>query len=122
MIYLNIYHRDIGLSKSYLQGYFFFPWLEVQKVRGALENYKMKLEKRRVPSTHIEIIHEIYLTVKKKPIRKFFQLLKFFSGRRFCFSFLVNMISFMTMPSNLDHMEVLLASTIFQGSDWMQFW
>ena len=65
VIYLKINHRDIGLSKWSLQGHFHFHWLEIQQVREVLEKYKMKLEKRRVTSTDLEIFHEIYLTVKK---------------------------------------------------------
>ena len=32
VFYLNIYHRDIGLSKWYLEGYFLFHWLEIKQV------------------------------------------------------------------------------------------
>ena len=65
VIYLNIYHRDIGLSKWYLQGRFHFHWLELQQVQELLGKKQMKLEKRRVTSTDLKINHEIYLTVKK---------------------------------------------------------
>ena len=32
VVYLNIYQRDIGVSKWYLEGYFNFHWLEIQQV------------------------------------------------------------------------------------------
>ena len=32
VVYLNIYHRDIGLSKWYLEGYFLFHWLEIKQL------------------------------------------------------------------------------------------
>ena len=32
MVYLNIYQRDIGVRKWYLEGYFHFHWLEMQQV------------------------------------------------------------------------------------------
>ena len=32
VVYLNIYQRDIGVSKWYLEGYFQFHWLEIQQV------------------------------------------------------------------------------------------
>ena len=63
VIYLNICHRDIGLSKRYLQGPFHFNWLEIQQVREVFK--KMKLETGRVTSTDLEILHQTYLTVKK---------------------------------------------------------
>ena len=34
VVYLNIYHRDIGVSKWYLEGYFHFHWLEIRKQVG----------------------------------------------------------------------------------------
>ena len=37
MVYLNIYHRDIGLSKWYQQGYFRFHWLEIRQVQNVVE-------------------------------------------------------------------------------------
>ena len=43
--------------------YFYFHCFEIQQAQRVLE--KMKLEKRRVTSTDLEIIHEIYLAVKK---------------------------------------------------------
>ena len=53
------------MSKWYVQGHNHFHWLEIQQFHEVLEKYKMKLEKRRVFSTDLEILHEIYLTVKK---------------------------------------------------------
>ena len=35
--YLNIYQRDIGMSKWYLEGCFQFHWLEIQQVGEVLE-------------------------------------------------------------------------------------
>ena len=53
------------LSKWYLRGYFHFHWLEIQQVREVFEKIQKKLEKHRVTSMDLKIIHEIYLTVKK---------------------------------------------------------
>ena len=66
VIYLNIYQRDIGVSKWYLERFFHFHWLEIQQVGEVLEKKtEMKLEKRRVTSKDLEIIHEIFITLKK---------------------------------------------------------
>ena len=37
VVYLNIYQRDLGLSKWYLEGYFHSHWLEIQHVGEVLE-------------------------------------------------------------------------------------
>ena len=45
VIYLNLYHRDIGLSKWYLQGHFHFHCLENQQVREVLEKVQKEIGK-----------------------------------------------------------------------------
>ena len=45
MFYLNIYQRDIGVSKWYLKGYFHFHWLEIQQVGEVLEKIKNEIGK-----------------------------------------------------------------------------
>ena len=45
VVYLNIYQRDIGLSKWYQQGYFHFHWLEIQQVREVLEKIREQIGK-----------------------------------------------------------------------------
>ena len=64
--YLNIYQRDIGMSKWYLEGCFQFHWLEIQQVGEVLEKkIKKEIEKCRVTSKDLEIIHEIFIFLKK---------------------------------------------------------
>ena len=45
VVSLNIYQRDIGVSKWYLEGYFHFHWLEIQQVREVLEKTKNEIGK-----------------------------------------------------------------------------
>ena len=45
VVYLNIYQRDIGVSKWYLEGYFHFHWLELQQVGEVLEKIKNEIGK-----------------------------------------------------------------------------
>ena len=45
VVYLNIYQRDIGVSKWYLEGYFHFHWLEIQQVGEVLEKIKNEIGK-----------------------------------------------------------------------------
>ena len=63
MVQLNVYQRVVDISCWYLTGYFYFHCFEIQQAQRLLE--KWKLEKRRVTSPDLEIIHEIYLNVKK---------------------------------------------------------
>ena len=65
VVYSNIYQRDLGVIKWYLEGYLHFHWLEIQQVGEVLEKRKKKLEKRRVTSEDLEIIHENFITLKK---------------------------------------------------------
>ena len=45
VVYLNIYHRDIGLSKWYLEGYFHFHWLEIKQVGEVVAKIKNEIGK-----------------------------------------------------------------------------
>ena len=45
VVYLNRYHRDIGLSKCYLEGYFHFHWLEIKQVGEVLAKIKNEIGK-----------------------------------------------------------------------------
>ena len=45
VVYLNIYHRDIGLNKSYLQGNFYFLWIKIQQVHEVLEKIQNEVGK-----------------------------------------------------------------------------
>ena len=45
VVYLNIYQRDIEVSKWYLEGYFHFHWLAIQQVREVLEKIKNEIGK-----------------------------------------------------------------------------
>ena len=45
VVYLNIYQRDIGVSKWYLEVYFHFHWLENQQVGEVLEKIKNEIGK-----------------------------------------------------------------------------
>ena len=63
VFYLNIYQRDIGVRKGYLEGYFHFHWLEIQQVGEVLE--KMKLGNCIFTSKDLENIHEDFITWKK---------------------------------------------------------
>ena len=46
VVYLNIYHRDIGLGKWYLEGYFHFHWLEIKQVGEVLAKIKNEIGKK----------------------------------------------------------------------------
>ena len=65
LVYLNIYRRDKGLSKWYLEGYFNFHWLEIRQVGEVLAKIKKWKWKKTVTSTDLKIIHEIFITLKK---------------------------------------------------------
>ena len=45
VVYLNIYHRDIGLSMWYLESYFHFQWLEIKQVGEVLAKIKNEIGK-----------------------------------------------------------------------------
>ena len=64
LVYLIIYHRYLNESKWYLQGHFYFHWLEIQQVGEVLEK-TIKLQKRRVTPFDLKLIHKIYTSLKQ---------------------------------------------------------
>ena len=45
VVYSNIYQRDIGVIKWYLEGYFHFHWREIQQIGEVLEKIKNEIGK-----------------------------------------------------------------------------
>ena len=45
VVYLNKYHQNIVLSKWYLEGYFYFHWLEVKQVGEVLAKTENEIGK-----------------------------------------------------------------------------
>ena len=46
VVYLIIYHRYLNESKWYLQGHFYFHWLEIQQVGEVLEKINNEIAKK----------------------------------------------------------------------------
>ena len=46
VVYLIIYHRYLNETKWYLQGHFFFHWLEIQQVGEVLEKINNEIAKK----------------------------------------------------------------------------
>ena len=46
VVYLIIYHRYLNETKWYLQGHFYFHWLEIQQVGEVLEKIKNEIAKK----------------------------------------------------------------------------
>ena len=46
VVYLIIYHRYLNETKWYLQGHFYFHWLEIQQVGEVLEKIDIEIAKK----------------------------------------------------------------------------
>ena len=94
-----------SVSGIYLHGYFYFPYLSFSKSKQFWKKIKMK--KCRITSKDLKIENEIDLTVRKFLSEEFSQS-KPLSSCMFSVFFPLKEGSFMTEPSNLDKMEILV--------------
>ena len=78
-VLFNSYQRYLIESKWYLQGNFYFHWLETYQVGEVLEKKTMKLQKSRVSPIDLKIIHKIYRSLKQTYPDNFFSIKNFFS-------------------------------------------